>query len=699
MGYNAYYLYKKYITIGDQPPVPFYPETYSVSGDSENPMPLVLKEENSVECGYTDIVYRWHQLPISMASECSAGTKYYVDIYQVSHDGGLSWEDVVPTTTRIGDVYETGSSDCIEYRWVVSTGYVCSGTNKMTREIEEISYDSGTTWTPTGDERAAYPLIQADSPDCGYVPPTPIYRWVNMDITTDYVCDDCPEEQYRWVASTGYVCSGTNKMTREIEEVSYDSGATWTPTGDERAAYPLIEADSEDCGYVPPTPTPQYRTLTTATTCINYDKYVLEEYQVSYDSGVTWTTTGTSATTLIEADSPDCGYIPPSPYKSQYLTFVPTVDSLTFTWNAASGVASSNTVSYSLDSGNTWATLSSGETTPSVAVGQKIMWKATDLPVSERGIGRFGLGILGTDRKFDIEGNIMSLVSGDSFANATTITNNYQFYSLFAFFYNLNSAENLILPATTLTYRCYSSMLDSCTSLTKAPELPATTLAERCYSFMFANCTNLTTAPELSATTLANDCYWGMFKGCTSLTTVPDLLATTMAENCYQQMFQGCTSLTTVKVLPATRLAQCCYWMMFASCTSLTTVPSNMLPATTVAASGIRQCYQQMFENCTSLTTAPVLPATDTRLHLSGNSYMDSLCYVGMFKGCTNLSYVKMLAENITRIQVEGSYIATDFNQWLDGVSSTGTFVKNANATWYGNTNGVIPSGWTVTNN
>lgn len=57
--------------------------------------------------------------------------------------------------------------------------------------------------------------------------------------------------------------------------------------------------------------TPQYRTLTTATTCVGYDKYVLEEYQVSMDRGKTWTTTGTSATTLIETDSEDCGYVPP----------------------------------------------------------------------------------------------------------------------------------------------------------------------------------------------------------------------------------------------------------------------------------------------------------------------------------------------------------------------------------------------------
>ena len=250
MGYNSYYLYQKYITIGDQPPVPFYPETYSVSGDSENPMPLVLKEENSVECGYTGASYRWHQLPITESSTCSAGTKYYVDIYQVSYDGGLSWQNVVPTTTRTGAVYQTGSSDCIEYRWAtkpITEDYICD----------------------------TCPPVQ------------PIYRWVNMDISTDYVCDECT---------------------------------------------------------VPPTPTPQYRTLTTATTCIGYDKYVLEEYQVSYDSGVTWTTTGTSATTLIEADSEDCGYVPPTPTFKWKATY--TGGSVTTAECDASSAITTNEITY-----------------------------------------------------------------------------------------------------------------------------------------------------------------------------------------------------------------------------------------------------------------------------------------------------------------------------------------------------------------
>jgi hypothetical protein len=69
---------------------------------------------------------------------------------------------------------------------------------------------------------------------------------------------------------------------------------------------------------IPPCYEPQYRTLTTATTCVGFDKYTLEEYQVSTDNGVTWRTTGTSATTLIEANSTDCGYVPPTKWIARY---------------------------------------------------------------------------------------------------------------------------------------------------------------------------------------------------------------------------------------------------------------------------------------------------------------------------------------------------------------------------------------------
>ena len=234
------------------------------------------------------------------------------------------------------------------------------------------------------------------------------------------------------------------------------------------------------------------------------------------------------------------------------------------------------------------------------------------------------------------------------------------------------------LPATTLANSCYSSMFRGCTSLTQAPKiLPATTLADYCYYNMFYDCTSLTTASAiLPATELATDCYSSMFNGCTSLTTAPAILpATTLANGCYERMFENCTSLTTAPELPATTLAEKCYLEMFRNCTSLTTAPE--LPATTLA----KECYNQMFWNCTSLTTAPELPATT----------LANYCYQYMFKGCTKLNYIKCLATKISGFRL---YDCT--SDWVNGVASTGTFVKHPNMNSWTTGNNGIPSGWTV---
>ena len=241
-------------------------------------------------------------------------------------------------------------------------------------------------------------------------------------------------------------------------------------------------------------------------------------------------------------------------------------------------------------------------------------------------------------------------------------------------FYGCSSlTEGPVLPATTLAESCYSSMFNSCTGLTSVPDLNATTLAPYCYYSMFASCTNLTYAQdELPAMVLAENCYAGMFNGCTKLIEAPQLKATTMAERSCFGMFQSCTALLEAPELPATTLASECYLQMFANCTNLCKAPE--LPATTLADA----CYVFMFYNCTSLETAPDLPA----LVLAPG------CYANMFYKCTSLSYIEMLATDIS---------AEDcLYNWVGNVSSTGTFVKNAAATW--NETGVsgIPDGWTV---
>ena len=113
----------------------------------------------------------------------------------------------------------------------------------------------------------------------------------------------CGSIQYRWQPS-GTTCIDFDKYQNNIKQVTYNSGTTWMNVSPaEYSASTLIEHNSEDCGYIEP----QYRTIT-STTCINTDKWQQDEFQVSTDGGQTWTTTGTSATTLIEANSYDCGY-------------------------------------------------------------------------------------------------------------------------------------------------------------------------------------------------------------------------------------------------------------------------------------------------------------------------------------------------------------------------------------------------------
>lgn len=167
------------------------------------------------------------------------------------------------------------------------------------------------------------------------------------------------------------------------------------------------------------------------------------------------------------------------------------------------------------------------------------------------------------------------------------------------------------------------------------------------FSELFINCDKLISAENLILPQeLVNSCYYQTFYGCTSLTTAPELPATTLADFCYQLMFNGCTSLTTAPELPATTL--------------------------------VNGCYYYMFKGCTALTTAPELPATT----------LTQYCYYGIFQDCSNLNYIKAMFTTTPS--------STYTYNWVNGVSTEGTFVKNSAATW--NVTGIngIPTGWTV---
>ena len=377
----------------------------------------------------------------------------------------------------------------------------------------------------------------------------------------------------------------------------------------------------------------------------------------------------------------------------------------TLYWYNNGNTGDTKTIEYKLNNGE-WTSITSskdndgsGTTIATVVTGDIIKFRGNNDRYCNQYSSRYNCFKNTSDCYFYAYGNIMSLINYDNFKTNKKLTGSafaWLFYNtwimshpekklllpattladhcyekMFAGCYNLTTAPEL--PATTLKGYCYKTMFDACVSLFTAPKLPATTLATDCYEGMFNWCNSLVNAPELPATTLAQNCYYWMFNHCISLVNAPELPATTLANGCYQRMFQDCEKLTTAPELPATTLANGCYQYMFQNCSSLTSAPS-ILPATTLA----ELCCYPMFNGCTSLTTAPELPATT----------LANGCYQRMFQDCTNLNYIKCLATDISA--------SNCLNNWVGGVASSGTFVKDSSMTsWPTGTSG-IPNNWTV---
>lgn len=85
----------------------------------------------------------------------------------------------------------------------------------------------------------------------------------------------------------------------------------------------------------------------------------------------------------------------------------------------------------------------------------------------------------------------------------------------------------------------------------------------------------------------------------------------------------------------------------------------------------------EMFKGCTSLTTSPELLCAT----------LETFCYDNLFARCSSLNYIKCLATTFANQSTQN---------WLQGVSANGTFVKAAGVTWPTDTGKGIPEGWTV---
>lgn len=165
--------------------------------------------------------------------------------------------------------------------------------------------------------------------------------------------------------------------------------------------------------------------------------------------------------------------------------------------------------------------------------------------------------------------------------------------------------------------------------------------------------------------------FANLFFGNEKLTDAETLILpmfSTAATYLFYMTFKNCSNLAKAPILNLTRTTSNCCFEMFRG-TALTTMPE--LPDIALSS----YCYSGMFRE-TNIEKA-VLPSSATTLVTS--------CYSNIFYGCTNLKYVKCLATDISATNC--------VYNWLNGVSSTGTFIQAEGVTWPRGASG-IPTGW-----
>ena len=249
----------------------------------------------------------------------------------------------------------------------------------------------------------------------------------------------------------------------------------------------------------------------------------------------------------------ECEYVPTHDYSEDYLTFRVRTNGKIYL-HSNNGIA--KTIDYSLNDA-AWSTITASDDSTyfDVVAGDVVRFRGENASyaVSKSGYTGFGYGeklpsgaTYDTDAaEVDIEGNIMSLIYGDNFEDYTTFSGGtYNFCSIFKRL-KVVSAENLVLPATTLTNYCYRAMFSWCTYLETPPKLPATALAQGCYWYMFEKCP-ITNAPDLLAETLVAECYGSMFTGCASLNYIKCMAKSGFnTSNCKQNWVNGVASQGT----------------------------------------------------------------------------------------------------------------------------------------------------------
>ena len=188
------------------------------------------------------------------------------------------------------------------------------------------------------------------------------------------------------------------------------------------------------------------------------------------------------------------------PFYERYLTMEALEDELSVTFDAE--------CEYCVDGDGVWKVLPAYGFVY-INKGQFLCFRGNLIP------SIYGIGTFSTYQKFNLKGNVMSMIFGDyGKENSSLAGYDYAFRFLFSSCTKLQSVSPDFLHATTLSKGCYFAMFYNCESLKDAPNLPATTLAEECYEYMFYGCIKLVSQITLPAEHLKPYCYYGMFYNC-----------------------------------------------------------------------------------------------------------------------------------------------------------------------------------------
>lgn len=179
--------------------------------------------------------------------------------------------------------------------------------------------------------------------------------------------------------------------------------------------------------------------------------------------------------------------VPPEPvYSAMPLTFeILSSGTITYTHNMVG-----TTTIYYRQNGGSWTTINNertGTTTINVVEGDIVEFIGNNgfYASSHNTYDTFS----GSTAVFNAYGNLMSMVNGETLTGATSL-GNYAFFGLFSQT-KIVSAENLVLPAQTLSTYSYGGLFQYCTRLTTGPELTANNVLDTSYGFMFMGCSSL----------------------------------------------------------------------------------------------------------------------------------------------------------------------------------------------------------------